>query len=379
MAKAVNYGLAYGQSDFGLARALDIPRSRGAPPHRPLFRAVRHREAVHGRASSPRRAGPGASFTILGRKRPIPGLTARDYRVRSAAERVAQNTPMQGSGADIMKLAMLRVDRMLSERGFGAEMLLTVHDELVLEVDEAQADELGAGRWSTGWRAWSSSTSRWWSRSAAARPGRTPTSMSWSRLALCVRGRCSCWLRRHAATRGQVKQDDAGRRDARRRPARPAAAVGRRRGAGPRRRRRRQARRLCPVDIGGPGRGARRGRPPALRRRRLRRRRWPAPSWRSTWCRRRSRRTTTGPRRWPRSAATPRRRSPSRWRWRAIRTIRRPWRRPPTSTSTSRCPSSAPASSSGSSTRGAAAGGRPAGAGSIAGCAPACSCSRPRR
>jgi DNA polymerase-1 len=84
----------------------------------------------------------GASYTILGRKRPIPGLTARDWRLRSAAERIAQNTPMQGSGADIMKLAMLRVDRMLSERGFAAEMLLTVHDELVLEVDEAQADAL---------------------------------------------------------------------------------------------------------------------------------------------------------------------------------------------------------------------------------------------
>jgi DNA polymerase-1 len=142
VAKAVNYGLAYGQSDFGLGRALDIPRSEARQHMDRYFeRFATVKQFMDSIIAEARRAG--ASFTILGRKRPIPGLTARDYRLRSAAERVAQNTPMQGSGADIMKLAMLRVDRMLSDRGFAADMLLTVHDELVLEVDEAQADELG--------------------------------------------------------------------------------------------------------------------------------------------------------------------------------------------------------------------------------------------
>jgi DNA polymerase I len=143
VAKAVNYGLAYGQSDFGLARALDISREEARRHMDRYFeRFATVKRFMDGIIADARKAG--ASFTILGRKRPIPGLTARDWRLRSAAERIAQNTPMQGSGADIMKLAMLRVDRMLSERGFAAETLLTVHDELVLEVDEGQADDLAA-------------------------------------------------------------------------------------------------------------------------------------------------------------------------------------------------------------------------------------------
>jgi DNA polymerase-1 len=141
VAKAVNYGLAYGQSDFGLARALDIPRTEARHYIERYFeRFATVRRFMDEIVEKARRSG--ASFTLLGRRRPIPGLGARDYRARSAAERVAQNTPMQGSGADIMKLAMLRVDRLLAQRGFRAELLLTVHDELVLEVDVDQADEL---------------------------------------------------------------------------------------------------------------------------------------------------------------------------------------------------------------------------------------------
>jgi DNA polymerase-1 len=141
VAKAVNYGLAYGQSDFGLARALDIPRSEARHYIERYFeRFSTVRRFMEEIVEKARRSG--ASMTVLGRRRPIPGLGARDYRARSAAERIAQNTPMQGSGADIMKLAMLRVDRLLAQRGFRAELLLTVHDELVLEVDADQADDL---------------------------------------------------------------------------------------------------------------------------------------------------------------------------------------------------------------------------------------------
>ena len=141
VAKAVNYGLAYGQSDFGLARALDIPRTEARHYIERYFeRFATVRRFMDEIVEKARRSG--ASFTVLGRRRPIPGLGSRDYRARSAAERVAQNTPMQGSGADIMKLAMLRVNRLLAQRRFRAELLLTVHDELVLEVDVDQADEL---------------------------------------------------------------------------------------------------------------------------------------------------------------------------------------------------------------------------------------------
>jgi DNA polymerase I len=141
VAKAVNYGLAYGQSDFGLARALDIERAEARHYIDRYFeRFATVRGFMDDIIEKARKSG--AAMTILGRRRPIPGLGARDYRVRSGAERIAQNTPMQGSGADIMKLAMLRVDRLLEERGFRAELLLTVHDELVLEVDVDQADEL---------------------------------------------------------------------------------------------------------------------------------------------------------------------------------------------------------------------------------------------
>jgi DNA polymerase-1 len=141
VAKAVNYGLAYGQSDFGLARSLDIPREEARQHIERYFeRFGTVRQFMEDVVVKARKAG--AAFTVLGRRRPIPGLGARDYRARSAAERIAQNTPMQGSGADIIKLAMLRVDRLLAERSFRAELLLTVHDELVLEVDADQADEL---------------------------------------------------------------------------------------------------------------------------------------------------------------------------------------------------------------------------------------------
>jgi DNA polymerase-1 len=141
VAKAVNYGLVYGQSDFGLGRALDIPRTEARHYIDRYFeRFATVRQFMDQIVVEARKTG--VSTTILGRRRPIPGLTSRDYRVRSGAERIAQNTPMQGSGADIMKLAMLRVDSLLRDGGHRADILLTVHDELVLEVDEALADRL---------------------------------------------------------------------------------------------------------------------------------------------------------------------------------------------------------------------------------------------
>ena len=143
VAKAVNYGLIYGQSEFGLARALGINRAKaGHYISRYFERFAMVRTFMDEIVNNARDAG--AAFTVCGRKRPIPGLAAKNFRLRSAAERVAQNTPMQGSAADIMKLAMLKVDELLSHESKGARMLLTVHDELIIEAEEADAEGLAA-------------------------------------------------------------------------------------------------------------------------------------------------------------------------------------------------------------------------------------------
>jgi DNA polymerase-1 len=142
VAKAVNYGLIYGQGDFGLGRALGIPRSEARHYIERYFeRFSKVREFMEEIVAKARRAQ--AAYTILGRRRPIPELGSKNFRLRSAAERIAQNTPMQGSAADIMKLAMLKVEGLLQRESLAARMLLTVHDELIFEVAADQAEALG--------------------------------------------------------------------------------------------------------------------------------------------------------------------------------------------------------------------------------------------
>src|SRR6185503_4881886 len=86
----------------------------------------------------------GGARTLLGRWRPIPNLMSKSPQARHAAERVAQNTPMQGTGADLIKLAMLRTTERIAKEKWPVEMLLTVHDELVFEAPKELADALGA-------------------------------------------------------------------------------------------------------------------------------------------------------------------------------------------------------------------------------------------
>jgi DNA polymerase-1 len=143
VAKAVNYGLAYGQSDFGLSRALDVPISEARGYIEKYFERFAAVNGFMDRVIGEARKR-GHATTIMGRRRPIPDLQSRNWRQRSAAERVAQNTPIQGSAADILKVAMLEVAAMLDESSFDAELLLTVHDELVFEVAEGQAEDLAA-------------------------------------------------------------------------------------------------------------------------------------------------------------------------------------------------------------------------------------------
>jgi DNA polymerase-1 len=138
-AKTVNFAVIYGQTEHALARNLKIPLDEAARYIRAFFAryagVARWLDEVVDEA---RRTG--SVRTLLGRKRDVPGLDARGRTERWAAERVARNTPIQGSAADLMKLAMLKVDALL--RGTRSRTILTVHDELVLEVHDAEHDAL---------------------------------------------------------------------------------------------------------------------------------------------------------------------------------------------------------------------------------------------
>jgi DNA polymerase-1 len=143
IAKAVNYGLSYGQSDFGLARALDVPRTKAAEYSRRYFQRFPTIHKFMDDIVTLARAQGGAR-TLLGRWRPIPNLSSKSPQARHAAERVAQNTPMQGAGADLIKLAMLATARRIERERWPARMLLTVHDELVFEAPPDRAEAIGA-------------------------------------------------------------------------------------------------------------------------------------------------------------------------------------------------------------------------------------------
>jgi DNA polymerase-1 len=143
IAKAVNYGLSYGQSDFGLARALGVPRPKAAEYSRRYFQRFPRIHQFMDDVVTLARAQGGAR-TLLGRWRPIPNLTSKSPQARHAAERVAQNTPMQGAGADLIKLAMLAAARRIARERWPVRMLLTVHDELVFEATPAVASDVGA-------------------------------------------------------------------------------------------------------------------------------------------------------------------------------------------------------------------------------------------
>ena len=107
MAKSVNFGLLYGMSDFGLAQRLEIGRAEAKRDHRRRTSRASRRCAPTSTARSKRRAN-GYVSTILGRRRYMPALTSGNYMLRAAAEREATNAPLQGSAADLMKLAMVQ-------------------------------------------------------------------------------------------------------------------------------------------------------------------------------------------------------------------------------------------------------------------------------
>jgi DNA polymerase I len=142
-AKAVNFGIVYGQTPFGLATQLSISRSEAEIYIRKYFARYAGVKAYIDRTIAEVRES-GVSKSIFGRERPIPDIRSRNPSARGFAERTAVNTPLQGAAADLIKLAMIRIDEQLGKPEWQAKMLLQVHDELVLEAPPEEVERAAA-------------------------------------------------------------------------------------------------------------------------------------------------------------------------------------------------------------------------------------------
>ena len=143
-AKAVNFGIVYGLSDYGLSQDLGISRKEAAGYIERYFERYHGVRAFLDRVVADAHTN-GFVTTLYGRRRALPAINSRNFMQRSNAERMAMNTPIQGTAADLIKIAMTRADAALRAAGVKSRILLQVHDELVLEVvsDEiAQVTEL---------------------------------------------------------------------------------------------------------------------------------------------------------------------------------------------------------------------------------------------
>jgi DNA polymerase-1 len=143
LAKVVNFGILYGLSGFGLAQAASIGRQDAQRfiddyfAAHPRVRAYIDRTVAEGRDK-------GHVTTLLGRRRYLPELSARNPAARGAAERMAANAPIQGTASDVIKLAMVQLQTALTAAGLRARLLLQVHDELLLEAPEAEVPRVRA-------------------------------------------------------------------------------------------------------------------------------------------------------------------------------------------------------------------------------------------
>ena len=140
-AKTVNFGIVYGIGAFSLAKDLHISRKEAEEyinSYMSTFSGVR--DFMERSIASARETG--AAVTMFGRRRPLPELAASNRNTRAFGERVARNTPIQGSAADIIKLAMIRVSERLKSEGLSARLILQVHDELIVEAPEEEADRV---------------------------------------------------------------------------------------------------------------------------------------------------------------------------------------------------------------------------------------------
>ena len=140
-AKAVNFGIVYGISSFGLSQDLSITRKEASEYIEQYFATYpKVKEFLDGQVEKAKETG--YVTTIYGRKRPIPELKSSNFMQRSFGERVAMNSPIQGTAADIMKIAMIHVWEELRERKLSSRLILQIHDELLIETKREEAEEV---------------------------------------------------------------------------------------------------------------------------------------------------------------------------------------------------------------------------------------------
>lgn len=140
-AKAVNFGIIYGISDYGLSKQLGISR-KAAQAYIDSYKKTYPEVGNFMDQLVQTAKDQGYVTTYYGRRREVPELTSSNFNVRKFGERVALNTPIQGTAADIIKIAMIRVDQGLREAGFKARLVLQIHDELIIECPEEEAEEV---------------------------------------------------------------------------------------------------------------------------------------------------------------------------------------------------------------------------------------------
>jgi DNA polymerase-1 len=142
MAKVINFGIVYGLSAFGLAQRLGIGREQAQQFIDAYFERYKGvRRWLDWTMEEARKAG--YVKTLFGRIRQIPNINSKDYGLRQFAERTAMNSPIQGTAADIIKIAMIRIHDSLKKQHLAANLLLQVHDELVLEAPESEVKATG--------------------------------------------------------------------------------------------------------------------------------------------------------------------------------------------------------------------------------------------
>ncbi len=140
-AKAVNFGIIYGISDFGLSRQLGIPKQQAADYIKAYFERYPHiHDFMNSMVEDARKTG--RATTLFGRYREVPDIHAKNFQRRSLAERIAMNTPIQGTAADIMKMAMIAVYDKMQKGHYKSRVLLQVHDELVAEVVKEEKETI---------------------------------------------------------------------------------------------------------------------------------------------------------------------------------------------------------------------------------------------
>jgi DNA polymerase-1 len=140
-AKAINFGIIYGLSAFGLAQQINVPQKEAAQFIAAYFARYKGVKAYLDNVLVETRK-TGVAKTLFGRIRPIPEITSPQVQLRNFAERTALNSPLQGTAADLIKLAMIKIDHRLREEKFEARMILQVHDELLFEAPPEEQQEL---------------------------------------------------------------------------------------------------------------------------------------------------------------------------------------------------------------------------------------------